>query len=241
VLRGFTVGVTSDRGRDDQAALFESLGATVVHGTVADADRSRLGPEERRPALRLAEGVISGRIHAVTFTRAESVRSLVAIVSDEGLDAPLREAVTRRGVVIGCAGHLCAAVAEGEGIATGRVVVPVEPGSAALVNCVADRLSALVVRAPAGSEEIVVSGTVATVDGCDVSLTPAEARLLSALAGRPDEVFSRDELLDVVWAGDAQDPSLVEVVVARLRRRLGEAGSAIASVNRDGYMLRTSA
>jgi DNA-binding response OmpR family regulator len=42
-----------------------------------------------------------------------------------------------------------------------------------------------------------------------------------------------------VWRDETNDPHLVEVTVARLRRRLGPHGVAVASVHRRGYTLRT--
>jgi DNA-binding response OmpR family regulator len=70
-------------------------------------------------------------------------------------------------------------------------------------------------------------------------LTDTEARLLAQLAAQPDVVRTKGELLASVWGDQHADPHLVEVAIARLRRRLGRHGAAIASVHRRGYVLRT--
>jgi DNA-binding winged helix-turn-helix (wHTH) protein len=59
------------------------------------------------------------------------------------------------------------------------------------------------------------------------------------LAGQPNVVFTKADLLRVVWGDDSADPHVVEVAMGRLRRRLGRAGAAIAAVHRRGYSLRT--
>jgi DNA-binding response OmpR family regulator len=61
-----------------------------------------------------------------------------------------------------------------------------------------------------------------TVDGALVSLTPKEFDLLSVLARSPRQVFSRRQLLELVWESspDFQDPATVTVHVGRLRQKL---------------------
>jgi DNA-binding response OmpR family regulator len=61
-----------------------------------------------------------------------------------------------------------------------------------------------------------------TVDGASVSLTPKEFDLLTSLARSPRQVFSRRQLLELVWESspDFQDPATVTVHVGRLRQKL---------------------
>jgi len=61
-----------------------------------------------------------------------------------------------------------------------------------------------------------------TVDGALVSLTPKEYELLLLLARSPRQVFSRRQLLELVWdsSPDYQDPATVTVHVGRLRQKL---------------------
>ncbi len=60
------------------------------------------------------------------------------------------------------------------------------------------------------------------VDGAAVELTPKEFELLLALASEPRRVFSRRQLLDLVWESspDFQDPATVTVHVGRLRQKI---------------------
>jgi DNA-binding response OmpR family regulator len=76
-------------------------------------------------------------------------------------------------------------------------------------------------------------------DGADVSLTPTELRLLLVLSGSPRQVFSREQLLDLVWEHDyLGDSRLVDACVQRLRAKI-EAGTAqpryIQTVRGFGY------
>ena len=57
--------------------------------------------------------------------------------------------------------------------------------------------------------------------GRDVSLTPTELRLLLVLSGSPRQVFSREQLLDLVWEQDyLGDSRLVDACVQRLRAKI---------------------
>jgi two-component system, OmpR family, response regulator MtrA len=57
--------------------------------------------------------------------------------------------------------------------------------------------------------------------GLEVSLTPTELRLLLVLSGSPRQVFSREQLLDLVWEHDyLGDSRLVDACVQRLRAKI---------------------
>jgi len=76
-------------------------------------------------------------------------------------------------------------------------------------------------------------------DGADVELTGAEFDLLKALLDRPGRVLSRDQLLDLTRGreGDSFDRS-IDVLVSRLRRKLGGKDSQlIKTVRNGGYQL----
>jgi uroporphyrinogen-III synthase len=195
-------------------------------------------PADRRPALRLAEAVLAGRIHAVTFTSGPAVLNWFRIAADEGIDGPLRQILALGTVVTGCVGPVCADAAVAEGVERAVLVVPAQPDLERLVAAVADRLSGLVIRGVAGGKELLVSGAAATIGGKEVLLTPAEARLLAALARLPNATVSKQDLLHSVWEGQAHDPHLVELMIARLRRRLGVHGDVIAEIGPRGYTLR---
>jgi DNA-binding response OmpR family regulator len=75
------------------------------------------------------------------------------------------------------------------------------------------------------------------IDGRDVSLTRTEFALVSALAGQPGRVLSRQRLLAALESERGKRPSAraVDVYIAQLRAKLG-AGS-IRTVHGVGYVL----
>jgi DNA-binding response OmpR family regulator len=72
--------------------------------------------------------------------------------------------------------------------------------------------------------------------GEPVVLTRAEFRLLWALARRPGRVFPRNELVEVITAGESFiiDRN-VDVHISAIRKKLGPSGSLIATVRGVGY------
>lgn len=79
--------------------------------------------------------------------------------------------------------------------------------------------------------------------GRRVELSPREYDFLELLASEVGHVWSKPELLRILWEIDF-DPqtNVVEVLVARLRRKLGmEAARAIETVVGEGYRLRRTA
>ncbi len=74
----------------------------------------------------------------------------------------------------------------------------------------------------------------------EVHLSPTEFRLLRKLLERPGRVFSRDQLLDLVWGHD-QDVELrtVDATIRRLRRALNQGGKKdlLRTVRAAGYAL----
>ncbi|GAA1351276.1 winged-helix domain-containing protein [Falsarthrobacter nasiphocae] len=83
----------------------------------------------------------------------------------------------------------------------------------------------------------------ARVDGRPLNLTYKEFELLKFLAGSPDLVFSRDELLAEVWGSDYYGGSrTVDVHIRRLRAKLGSDHEAvIRTVRNVGYMFARTA
>ena len=74
--------------------------------------------------------------------------------------------------------------------------------------------------------------------GRDISLTPTELRLLLVLSGSPRQVFSREQLLDLVWEHDyLGDSRLVDACVQRLRAKI-EADTSAAALHPDGSRVR---
>ncbi len=75
----------------------------------------------------------------------------------------------------------------------------------------------------------------------DLQVTPTEYRLLCALASRPDEVLTRDELAQHVWGyEDASSGRAIDVHIRRLRIKLDSAPvppPRIVSVRGLGYKM----
>ncbi len=79
---------------------------------------------------------------------------------------------------------------------------------------------------------------VVRVEDRDVSLTPAEFRLLQTLAARPGKVFTRDELVQAMTGGGVHIVQRnVDVHVRALRRKLESAVSYLQTVRGVGYKL----
>ncbi len=80
-----------------------------------------------------------------------------------------------------------------------------------------------------------------TVNGETVALTPLEFKLLAAFVRHPNQVLSREQLLDLVW-GDAYGASgdQVKLYVGYLRRKLDAdaEGGPIETVRGFGYRYR---
>ena len=80
----------------------------------------------------------------------------------------------------------------------------------------------------------------ATLDGCELELTPKEFELLAALARDPGAAVSRQRLLAEVWQTSWYGSSkTIDVHVAALRRKLGDA-AWIETVRGVGFRLRVS-
>lgn len=79
-----------------------------------------------------------------------------------------------------------------------------------------------------------------TRQGQELKLGPIEFRLLARLLERPGRVYSREQLLDLVWGRDVfVDSRTVDVHVARLRKALALPAQAdpIRTVRGAGYAL----
>ena len=76
------------------------------------------------------------------------------------------------------------------------------------------------------------------INGRRVELTGVEYKLLNALCRQPGRVFSRDELLDVVWGLESEiEPRTVDTHLRRLRDKLGGAAEQVQTVRGFGYRL----
>jgi DNA-binding response OmpR family regulator len=109
------------------------------------------------------------------------------------------------------------------------------------------RIRAVLRRAagpPDTAEQVIQVGPVAldparravTVSGTPVALTQTEFDLLAHLMRRPGRVYSRDELLAGVWGYAAHGGTrTVDVHVAQVRAKLGDAATIVRTVRGVGY------
>lgn len=106
------------------------------------------------------------------------------------------------------------------------------------------RLRAMVRRAAGHASPRIVCGPLAfdsqlgtfELDGMPLRLTGLEWRVLACLTLRAGHVVERSELFERVYDGDAEvESNSVEVIVARLRRKIGP--DLIGTVRGRGYRL----
>jgi DNA-binding response OmpR family regulator len=107
------------------------------------------------------------------------------------------------------------------------------------------RVRAVFRRAPPATDTISVgritidgARRAVSVDGSEVVLTPAEFRLLDALARAAGRTMSREQLIRSAFGDDYEGlDRTVDVHVMNLRRKLGIAGDTIVTVFGAGYKL----
>ena len=103
------------------------------------------------------------------------------------------------------------------------VVKPVEPRVLdARIRAVMRRTARVGSPAETYGELVIDRGSLTVRrGGCELSLTPTELRLLLVLSASPRQVFSRGQLLDLVWEHDyLGDSRLVDACVQRLRAKI---------------------
>ena len=89
-----------------------------------------------------------------------------------------------------------------------------------------------------GELELDETGHKVTVSGKFVELTLKEYELLRLFLQSPGQAFTRDQLLAAVWNSDfIGETRTVDVHIASLRTKLGEAGDCIRTVRGVGYRL----
>jgi two-component system, OmpR family, response regulator len=107
------------------------------------------------------------------------------------------------------------------------------------------RLRALIRRSSGQASPLLQCGPIAldtrsarvSVDGLPVSLTAHEFKLLSYFMHHPNQVLSRSELSEHIYAQDSdRDSNTIEVFVARLRKKLP--AERIETVRGLGYRLK---
>jgi DNA-binding response OmpR family regulator len=77
------------------------------------------------------------------------------------------------------------------------------------------------------------------IDGALLNLRPLELKLLVTFVAAPGTLFTRADLMRLVWGVEGQtDSRTVDTHVRRLRERLGEYGQAIETAHGLGYRWR---
>jgi len=106
------------------------------------------------------------------------------------------------------------------------------------------------VTGPAGHRALAAPGLLidparhrVMVNGRDIELLYQEFELLGLLAGHPNRVLSRDEILSQAWSSQPQATTrTVDVHIHRLRRKLGPRhAGCLVTVRRVGYMFQPTA
>lgn len=108
------------------------------------------------------------------------------------------------------------------------------------------RVRALARRGPALRAPVLASGEIiidlqkrkVTRAGAVVLLTARELAIVEVLARKAGGVVPRDELVEAVW-GESTESALasLEVLIARIRRKLGGAAAPLRTIRSLGYVL----
>ena len=217
---------------EDEASLQELLAYNLERAGFAveqayDADEARTMIAEQAPDLVLLDWMLpymSG-LELCRQLRRQPVTANLPIVM---LTARVEERDRLHGLDTGADDYITKPFSVDELIARVRAVLRrVRPAFASEVLRFADLTMDL------AGHRVARSGRV-------VHLSPTEFRLLRQLLESPGRVFSRSQLLDLVWGRD-QDVELrtVDATIRRLRRALNAAGEAdlLRTVRATGYAL----
>jgi DNA-binding response OmpR family regulator len=115
------------------------------------------------------------------------------------------------------------------------------------INELTARVRAVLKRyQPAGSQEknVLRSGNIEidkelkrlTIEGNSIDLTRKEFEILTLLIGNQGRVYSREEILNIIWPKDViVTTRTVDVNIARIRAKLGEYGKYLKNKTGFGY------
>jgi two-component system phosphate regulon response regulator PhoB len=193
----------------------------------ADGDEALVLAEERTPDLVILDWMIEG-VSGIEVCRRLRRRGPTAQVPIIMLTARGEESDRIRGLETGADDYVTKPFSPRELLArVGAVLRRVRPALAGEQLAYADI-------------EMDVDSHRVRRGGRPVQLGPTEFRLLRHFMENPGRVFSRERLLDSVWAHDPDiDARTVDVHVRRLRKALNEGGApdVIRTVRSAGYSL----
>ena len=204
---------------------FSREGYEIVR--TADGEEALLLAEERTPDLVILDWMIEG-VSGIEVCRRLRRRTSTAQVPIIMLTARGEESDRIRGLETGADDYVTKPFSPRELLArVGAVLRRVRPALAGEQLAYADI-------------EMDVEAHRVRRRAAPVQLGPTEFRLLRYFMENPGRVFSRDRLLDAVWAHDADiDARTVDVHVRRRRKALNQGGlpDVIRTVRSAGYSL----
>lgn len=190
-------------------ARYIALGGHRVH-EAADGDEALRWLAHHEPDLVVLDVMLPGTDGLTILRRLRDTSDVPVIL----LTARAEEVDRLLGLELGADDYVVKPFSAREVAARVRTVLRRTHGS--------DRASPQSATIDDGPLHIDVLSRTVTVDGVGVTLTAKEFDLLALLAGSPRRVFSRNQLLELVWDSSAeyQDPATVTVHVGRLRQKL---------------------
>ncbi|MCK0091065.1 uroporphyrinogen-III synthase [Rhodococcus sp. HNM0563] len=212
---------------DDLCDVLCAAGADVVPVPVY-----RWTPPEDSTLLdRMIEQISDRALDAVTYTSAPAVASMLMRAKAIGMLEPMLQGL-RAGVTAVCVGPVTAAPLLELDV---PVTMPTRARLGSLARHIAEDLPRRAVRINIGAHVLGLQGRCVLVDDEVRCLAPAGMALIRALATKPGNVVSREELLTALPGGGG-DTHAVETAVARLRSALGTPG-LVQTVVKRGYRL----
>jgi two-component system phosphate regulon response regulator PhoB len=217
---------------EDEEALFALLEYNLtregfgVRGS-ADGDDAMMALEEERPDLVILDWMLPG-LSGIEICRRIRARAELRDMPVIMLTARGEEADRIRGLDTGADDYLTKPFSIPELIARVRALLrrarpTISSEVATFGDLILDRETRRVHRASR-----------------EVHLGPTEFRLLDCLLQRPGRVYSREQLLDLVWGRDVYvEVRTVDVHIGRLRKALNRRGERdpIRTVRAAGYAL----
>jgi two-component system, OmpR family, alkaline phosphatase synthesis response regulator PhoP len=119
------------------------------------------------------------------------------------------------------------------------------------INELTARIKAVVKRAQKSvksENKIITSGNIGldperkrlVIEGEPINLTKKEFEIISLLIRNPGKLYSREEILDIIWTRDVVVTNrTVDVNIARIRAKLGKYGENLKNKTGYGYYFET--